>query len=612
MCDFAELLSPNTLFANGLTGERMHNFYTYFYAKAYFDSLSELTNNDFLTYIRGASAGTQKWSAIFSGDQYASWDGLKSQMSAGLSVSASGFSVWGGDIAGLDGKPTDEVYIRGLDFAVFQPLMRTGGNESKLPTDYGSQVQDTYKRAYWLRENLLNMIYSSAVKSHITGLPMMQAMGLAFPGEMGLYDVEDQYVFCDDLLVSPVFADYAYYRNVKLPEGAWYDLWDGKKSVGGKTEDSAAPYYSVPVYVKSGAVIPVTVDKNFALAKPMNEQNIAEALLVTPPDGSRKSVFYRDENTCVSYSSAPVSKSAFRVSAGNGNTAGNIIVNGVSAYSVTVDGQPLKRLTQKPTDGGEVGYYVESNTKTLIALGKADWKTADIQLGSFEPTNVAKSFSDPEAEVLLDETFQNTYYINSSAGDELVVALAKETEISSVVLKWTQYYASEYAVETSPDGSVWNQVASVKDALGGIETISFEPVGAKYVRLSGIVSPGVASPGLYGIEVNKVIGVIEQPEDIYPDDNPGTGTAETDPESAQDNNANSVGEDNQEDETETIIVKKPKEPSAGYWLILGMAPWLFITVISVLAVGGGTVAYVLFIKKKKKTKTNAPEEKSAE
>jgi alpha-D-xyloside xylohydrolase len=47
------------------------------------------------------------------------------------------------------------------------------------------------------------------------------------------------------------------FRSVYLPDGArWQDFWDGTIHEGGRTIDSATPLDRIPVFVRSGSILP--------------------------------------------------------------------------------------------------------------------------------------------------------------------------------------------------------------------------------------------------------------------------------------------------------------------------------------------------------------------
>lgn len=598
MCDFAELVPSNTVFSNGLTGEKMHNFYTYFYGKAYNKVMGELTDNDWFCYIRGASAGTQKWIGTWSGDQYNTWAGLKMQLSAGLSIGTSGFSIWGTDMGGLDGKISDDMYNRALIFGLFMPTMRTGGSVSKLPTEYSGQVQNTFKQAYWLREALANKLYSSAVDSHEIGLPLMQAMGLAFPDELSLYEIEHEYLFCDDFLVSTVFRDKAYYSDeVVLPEGTWYSLWNGEPQSGGKTVSAAAPYNQMPVYVRSGAAVPLTLDGSLELGKAISDENKTEALLVTPPDEMRSSVYNKTADEFTAYVSAPVSKDTFRIKAGEGNEATCILALGVPAYSVKVDGKYLNRLKSKPSDASAVGYYVDSEYRTSIYIGTANWKEIDICIGKMtdSPKNLISAFTDSRAsEKLLNESFSDTYSFGVANDNMLTAVLSKKADIDRLVLKWTAAYADSYNIEASEDGENWSTVKTVEASLGGIETVMLENAKGKYLRISDVetIGNGIDEPTLYGVYAYAGTA--------------GTAVVDKSDDSSYSSDEIKTDENIEDEYEETVVIRKrrKKKTNNDGNTVFGMSPWLFTAVCGVtvgIITAGGIIIILLLKRKKGKT-----------
>lgn len=596
MCDFAELIPADALFSNGLTGDKMHNFYTYFYAKAYNEAYKELTNDDFLCYIRGACAGAQQWSPVWLGDQSAGTKGLAMQVRSLISLSASGYSMIGADIGALDGRPSDTLYRRWLQFATFMPIMRSGGNVSKNPTEYDVQTQAAYKNAYWLRESIADKVHSSAIKANITGIPMTQGMAVAFDGQLDLYGLEDQYLFCDDFLVK-VTDDDRLTDTLSLPAGSWYNLLDGKKYSGGKKVAVETPYNYSPVMLRAGAAVPVTVDYSLTLNRSDKDASKTRALLVTPADRKRTSVYHADANSTTVYTSEPTDQSTFRVSYDKGNQAENLLAYGVAAYGVLVDGKTLPRLTALPTDKATVGYYVESDNVTKIYLGTADWKNVDIMLGDFGTIDQLDHFTDPEAAVLLNGDTTAFYNVDGS-----LTAVLKETAtISSVTLKWNSAYADRYTIAVSEDGQTWTDVKTVEGATGGVETVSFPPVRARYVRLT-VQSVAIgAQATLYQMQVNKsLVGVDSKPDDNYKpviDTDNNTSYVDND----TDTDGDSTIEPDEDDEIQ--VIKKRRLVKRGENRILGMRPVVFFLVLSavVLLLATGIVILILCLRRKKKT-----------
>ncbi len=65
----------------------------------------------------------------------------------------------------------------------------------------------------------------------------------------------------------------------------------------------------------------------------------------------------------------------------------------------------------------------------------------------------------------------------------LKVDLGVNYQVSKVVLSWEYSYAKSYAIQTSVDGVTWHNVYSTTMGIGGVSTIPFASVTARYVRV---------------------------------------------------------------------------------------------------------------------------------
>ena len=57
-------------------------------------------------------------------------------------------------------------------------------------------------------------------------------------------------------------------RDVYPPRGGWYDFWTGVRQEGGRRIDAPAPYESLPVYVRAGAILPFGPELQYTGEKP--------------------------------------------------------------------------------------------------------------------------------------------------------------------------------------------------------------------------------------------------------------------------------------------------------------------------------------------------------
>ena len=209
------------------------------------------------------------------GDQRSDLDAYKSAVKAVLSASMSGipFTAW--DVAGFSGDvPTGLLYQRSTAQAAFSAVMQVHSETSGDPVPSQARTPwnmaerkgsdeclETYKYYANVRMNLMPYIYTEARYSSMTGQPLMRAMAYEFPEDMTARKYEYQYMLGRRILVAPVMSDIRETEQVEiyLPEGVWYDLFDGTKYESG-VHSISCEADEIPVFVKSGSALPINSD----------------------------------------------------------------------------------------------------------------------------------------------------------------------------------------------------------------------------------------------------------------------------------------------------------------------------------------------------------------
>lgn len=309
MVDFGEYVEEPMIFSNGKTGDEMHNLYAYYYNKAICNAWKERMGDNCILFARAGCAGSQHYCSSFGGDQNSTFDGLRKALFGGMSISLSGFSGWGSDIGGLGGTPTKELYIRWLEFALFSPFMRTHGPTDHNPWAYGRKAEEVFKRLYWIRMGLSELLYSANLKTANTGEPIMKPLMLCYPDDMECWSVEDQYIFADELMVCPVYTEGLRERTVYFPCGNWFDLHNGRKYRGLGKETVAAPLGRPIALLRDGTVIKSTVDSNNIFFGEEIKGDSLNAVIITPPANKREKQIFTD-NGGLDFTVSPNGKGA--------------------------------------------------------------------------------------------------------------------------------------------------------------------------------------------------------------------------------------------------------------------------------------------------------------
>lgn len=242
---------------------------------------------------RSAFAGQQRYGAnTWSGDITASWETLRNQISAGLNFSLCGIPYWNNDLGGfflwnfknpLQNPDYRELHARWIQFGVFCPMMRSHGEG--FPREIyqfgkkGDKVYDSDEKYINLRYCLLPYIYSTSWAVTAKQSSMMRALVMDFANDKQALDINDEYMFGKSILVCPVTKpmynkdgkeDFSTVktREIYLPKGAdWIDFWTGDKFSGGQKINREAPFDLIPLYVKSGSILPVGPKVQYAAEK---------------------------------------------------------------------------------------------------------------------------------------------------------------------------------------------------------------------------------------------------------------------------------------------------------------------------------------------------------
>jgi alpha-D-xyloside xylohydrolase len=250
------------------SGEMVRNAFPLFETSAVYDGQRATNANKRVVILsRSAYAGQQRNGSIsWSGDISANWDTLRRQIPAGLSFAMSGFPYWTTDIGGFF-RPADqytstdyhELLIRWFEFGTFCPIFRIHGYRSETEMwKYGPEVEKDLREFDGLRYRLMPYIYSAAWEVTSRGGSVMQALPFVYPKDLALREVDDEYLFGDSMLVSPVTQPNVTERSVVLPRGNdWVDFWSGKGYLGGQTIVADAQLNRIPIFIKEGSLVPM-------------------------------------------------------------------------------------------------------------------------------------------------------------------------------------------------------------------------------------------------------------------------------------------------------------------------------------------------------------------
>ena len=178
---------------------------------------------------RSAFPGIQRDGSItWSGDIGASWEIYQDQITAGINFCMSGMPYWSFDIgafliASYDGLFTygakdpayQELYTRMFQFAAFCPIFRSHGSDCPREMWEMGEFKPVLVDFDKLRYKLMPYIYSLAGRTYIEDYTMMRGLPMDFPKDKKVYELKDEFMFGDNLLVAPV-TNYMYHTPPQI------------------------------------------------------------------------------------------------------------------------------------------------------------------------------------------------------------------------------------------------------------------------------------------------------------------------------------------------------------------------------------------------------------
>jgi alpha-glucosidase len=259
MADFGEWVPLSSVPGDGSDPIERRNTFPIDWQRATREAMEDVRpDGNWVMFARSGFTGVQRVAQIhWVGDQETNWgdlDGLPTVVPAMLNLGLAGQPFVTHDIAGFargTGPSTKELFQRWTELGAFTPIMRTHDGADKENNWRWSRGEDTtshFRKFAYVHCALMNDFMNLAAEAETSGAPILRHLMLVFPDDRETWDIGDQYMIGDSLLVAPVLEEGATSRSVYLPAGTWYDVWTGNPVQGGQRVAVDAPIGSPPVY----------------------------------------------------------------------------------------------------------------------------------------------------------------------------------------------------------------------------------------------------------------------------------------------------------------------------------------------------------------------------
>ncbi len=237
------------------------NIYGMQMARATYEGTKQLLGNKRpFVLTRAAYAGTQRYSAVWTGDNAPYDEHMLLGQRLVNTLGLAGTAFVGVDIGGFSGMITTELMVPWNSLGVYTPMFRNHssvGTEYREPWRFGKQNEEIIKKGIEERYRLLPYLYAAFYEAHTTGMPVARSLAINYTNDSKIYDTkyQNQFLFGDNILVAPVISK-ADVADVYLPEGQWYKASTEELYTGQKNYTVKAPLTDLPVFIKAGAIIP--------------------------------------------------------------------------------------------------------------------------------------------------------------------------------------------------------------------------------------------------------------------------------------------------------------------------------------------------------------------
>uniref|UniRef100_A0A9J8B450 Glucosidase II alpha subunit b n=1 Tax=Cyprinus carpio carpio TaxID=630221 RepID=A0A9J8B450_CYPCA len=210
---------------------------------------------------RAFFAGSQRFGAVWTGDNAAEWDHLKISIPMCLSLGLVGVSFCGADVGGFFKNPSTELLVRWYQTGAYQPFFRAHAHldtTRREPWLFGPENTALIREAVRQRYALLPYWYQLFFQAYRTGMPVMRPLWVDYPKDTATFTIDDEFLIGSDLLVHPVTEEGSRGVTAYLPGAGevWYDVHTFQKHNGAQNLYIPVTLSSIPVFQRGGSIIP--------------------------------------------------------------------------------------------------------------------------------------------------------------------------------------------------------------------------------------------------------------------------------------------------------------------------------------------------------------------
>jgi mannosyl-oligosaccharide alpha-1,3-glucosidase len=256
-------MHKNAIHHGGIEHKEVHNLYGFYQSMAVYQGHVDRQSGQDRPFIlsRAFFAGSQRYVAVWTGDNQARWDHLESGSATLLTLGISGLQFVGADVGGFFDNPSTELLVRFYQAGAFYPFFRGHAEiqtKRREPWLFGEENTKLIRASIIRRYNLIPYYYTLFYHCSYTGWPIMRPLFMEYSNDPKTLGMQDQFLIGDSLLVKPVVTEGQTSTNVYIPAGQpWFDYETGEKYSSYSEHTINTPMNKIPVFQKGGSIIPL-------------------------------------------------------------------------------------------------------------------------------------------------------------------------------------------------------------------------------------------------------------------------------------------------------------------------------------------------------------------
>ena len=244
--------------------DKVHNLFGFYMTKAAGEALRKMEpNKRILLFSRSSYIGMHRYGGVWTGDNKSWWSHLLLSLQQMPALNMCGFLYSGSDIGGFGADCTEDLMARWLSLAILTPLYRNHACAgTRLQELYQFQNLESFRKIIELRYALIPYIYSEFMKAAVKNEMYFRPLSFIWSKDSRAYEVEDQVVVGESIMLAPVVEQNHNGRAVYLPESmkmirfkAWNDYTEEILPAG--THYVECRLFETILFLRKGHVLPL-------------------------------------------------------------------------------------------------------------------------------------------------------------------------------------------------------------------------------------------------------------------------------------------------------------------------------------------------------------------